>query len=897
MTNLSRLTSLLAWLTKIYSPEFQRWFAHDMLTLFELQCEEVRRRRGRIGLTAFAARTFASVTFFGIVDRLPALMAEVRVRRKREGPMSAFAHDLRQGVRTMTTSPAFAIIAILTLALGIAVNATIFSLVSTLLFSELPVGDPDRFVFLWGTNERAGENRSPLTLREVDELRKHSESFSGVSALLEGSFVLTDDQQDPARVIAFRVTEDFHDVWGIDTVVGRRFSSGDDRPGGPPVVILSHGFWDRRFGRDPGVIGQVLELDGEAHTVIGVLSPQIEYGSIANVDVWLPLGLDLQTALPGERGSFTTARLRTGVNVERSQLEVALIASRLEGEDPALYRGWGVRVSPIAEELLNEEDEALVLVTIFSVGLVLLIACANVANLFMARATSRSREVAVRLALGADRGRLVRQLMTEGLVLAIVAASLGLILARGLLGVLIVLSSDQQWIYRTADLDRHVLAFTLGISLLTPLVFALAPSLRASRTDVAQALRQGGRSGVGRASLRSRGFLVAAQVAMALSLMIVTGLLVRTAFHLRQLDLGFETDGLLTVEIRLPERDYGTEDSRRRFYEELIVRSAAIPGVTHAAVVSHLPLSLVGPARPFLVEGAGSEEEERPRAQFLIASPDYFDTLGVPLVGGRAFQDSDTAASPRVAIVNKKWTERYGTDGAPLGTRIRLAEEEGSPWVEVVGVVGDVIDVDIAEASGVKELSVPQVYLPLAQAPIARMSHVLRTEAHEATLAGAVRANIRAIDPDLVVVETRTMKEMSEEIYASSNPILVLFLVFAAFALLMASMGIYGVTSYAVSQREQEIGIRIALGASRHDVSRMIVRQGGRLVLAGGVCGLALAWLLGRLLAATLIGVSPVDPLTFLTVPVVLVLVAFLANYVPALRATRVDPITALRAE
>lgn len=797
--------------------------------------------------------------------------------------------DFRDSFRTLIQSKSFTVIAVSTLALGIGVNTTIFSVVNALLFSELPVTDTDRFVFVWATNERAGENRTALSLPEVAELREAASSFEGISVGHDESFILT-GERETSRVTGFRVSDNLFPLWGVGTVLGRGFEKGEDRPGAAPVAVLSDGFWKRHFGEDPEIVGSSIRLDGEAYTIVGVLSPKMEFGDLAAIDVWVPLRADLAAARRDDRRAFTQARLKPGVSLAEASEECKTIAARLEREHPE-SEGWSFRLSPVSEEILSSDDNAMMWALIVSVAFVLWIACVNVANMLMARATARTREVAVRLALGSGRFRLVRQLLTEGFLLSVAACGLGLVLSRVLLRLFFV-TSDQNWVYGKAVVDSRVLLFTLGISFLTPFLFALLPSLRASRPNLIESLKEGGRAGAGRSILRSRGILMAGQVAMALMLMLVTGLLIRSEIELKTANLGFEPQGVLSLGIDLPRAKYSTDDDVRSFYRELVERSLSTPGVADAAVVDPVPLSERGGRRNLRVQGISTEENrESPSAYFFTVSPGYLSTMAIPLPRGRDFGRGDREGAPPVALINREAAERLFEGEDPLGRLIQPAGASPTEWFEIVGVTGNVAHLDR------KVPVVPQVYLSFEQSPAAAMSLVVRTAGKPESLVEPVRAAVKALDPELPVDEILTMEERRHREFANVDAIVLMFFVFAAFALVMASMGIYGVMSYAVSQREREIGIRMALGARRVDVVQMIVSEGGKRVVLGAVLGLSGALVLGRMLSGVLFGVSPFDPLTFVAVTLVLVVVALVANYVPARRATRIDPIRTLRAE
>jgi putative ABC transport system permease protein len=752
------------------------------------------------------------------------------------------------------------------------------------------MSDPERTVFLWGRNEKAGENRAPLSLPEVADLRAGISSFESVGMALEESFQIS-SSASPKRVYAFRVTDNLFEVWGVGTILGRSFLPGEDRPGAPPTALLSHGFWKREFGSDPKTVGASIDLDGRAYLVVGVVSPKMEFGDISNVDVWVPLAREMTTAKRDERFALATARLRNGSTAEDAQRECDLLASRLQQAHPE-NAGWSFRVSSVAEETLNQDDRSIFVVLFISVGFILLIACANVANMIMARSASRAREIAVRLALGSRRSGILRFFAAESFLLSLGAALAGLALARGLLDLLVLLTAGKVWVLRSASLDHRVLLFTLTIAAITPLFFALIPALSASRPDLAGSLKEGARAGTGAGALRSRGLLVTGQIAMAVSIMATTGLLARHIATLKNARLGFEPEGVLSVAPELPEAESASGSEVKRFHEELLERARATPGTVEAALVSPIPLAATPQRLNFVIEGRPvGEEEESPSAYFFTSSPDYLSVMRIPLRRGRDYAESDDGVAPRVALLNETGAARFfgGTD--PLGARIQLARDgvDGA-WIQIVGLVGDVSHLDDDNPS------VPQVYLPFSQSPAAAMSLVARAGADPAALADPLRALVLAIEPE-ASVQTRTLSELRKEVFAGADAIIAMFAIFAGFALLMAAMGIYGLMSYAVSQRERELGIRMTLGADQGEVVRMVASQGAKWVTWGTLAGLAGAVLLGRLLSGVIFEVSLFDPATFASVTVILVAVAFVANWLPARRATRVDPIATLRAE
>lgn len=801
--------------------------------------------------------------------------------------MTAFGNDLRYGARSLAKNPGFTLLAVATLALGIGVNATIFGLVNSLLFSELPIADPDTFGLVQAVSTESNDTESPTTLADFALLKKDTQVFADAAVAVREYFVLTGDGE-PARARALRVSDNYFGVWGVSPVLGRGFVDGEDRPGAAPVTVLSHGFWSRRYGEDPSIVGDQILLDGQPHTIVGVQSPRMEFGFLAQIDLWVGLRADPATA-PRERTALVSVRIDPEVPFERASEEAAAVATKLARIYPDTHRGWTLRVQSVSEALLDDEDRSLVAILFATVGLVLLIACANVANMMLARATTRSKEVAVRIALGAGRLRLVRQLLVEGFLLSAVAAGLGLLLAGGLLDLLVLMTSGEHVVFGMADIDGQVLAFTLAIAAIAPLVFALVPALRASRPDLGGMLKDGARAGDGRAGLGSRGVLVMAQVGMALMLMVVIGLLVRNLREMRQIDLGFDHERVLSAQLDLPETKYESAAARTQFYDALIERLNATPGIRAAAAVSENPLTGFGARRTLSVEGAAANAETAPTAHFFSCTPGYFTAMRISVVRGRVFENIDTSETERVALINQTAAERYWPRGDALGAR--FSTDDAGGWTRVVGIVGDVINPDI------QNLHVPQIYLPATQAPQARMVVVARSEDEPGTYADALRSHVWELDPSQPVDNVRTFSELHYEEFAENFALVTLFAIFAGFALVMASMGIYGVMSYAVNQRRREISVRMALGASAGDVLRLVVGAGAKLVFVGSAFGLLGALLVNRALASVLFGVSNVDVASFVVVPVVLIAVALTANYVPARRASQIDPMTSLRAD
>jgi putative ABC transport system permease protein len=654
--------------------------------------------------------------------------------------------------------------------------------------------------------------------------------------------------------------------------------------------MLTYGFWQEAYDGRNDVVGESIVLDGVSHTIVGVMHPKLEFASFADAQVVAPLVLDPSDADRTRRSLLVSGRLATGVSHEMATEEVRRIGRALAEEYPAQNRGWELWAAPVRESLINADANRILLLLQLTVGMVILIACANVANMLLARASARSREIAVRSALGAGRSRLVRQLLTESLVISLGAAGLGLAFAYGLNRTLVWISAGTEPAFLMAELDARVLGFTLLVSLAAPLAFGLLPALRASTGGPSAALRDGRSGDGGRSGKRARGFLVTAQVSLALTLMVVATLLTRTVVNLQTRPLGFDLEGLLTVDVTLPEAGYGDSLARIRFFASAREELASIPDMGDVELTDVIPGAEIGARRSLVIEGVEVPEgRAAPVALFTTVSPGYFSLIGLPLESGRGFSDVDGPDAPRVAVVSREIARSFWPDETPLGRRIQIAGTE--EWIEVVGIVADVRSTTGSERPAMA------IYRPHDQDARSSMYLVSRVSADPAALAGPIRQAILGIDSDLPIDAIRTMRRAHYESSASDYALLTLFVTFAVFALVMAAIGIYGVMAYSVSQRRNEIGLRMALGAEIATVRWMVVSQGARLLALGIVIGLAAAFLMSRLLANLVFGISPTDPATFVGVPLVLSAVALFANLVPARRATGLDPAKTLRAE
>ena len=807
--------------------------------------------------------------------------------------MSTLVQDLRYALRMMAASPGYTAIALLALALGIGPNAVIFSVVNAFLLRSLPFHEPDHIVALL-TKAPPGNvlNRWSVSYPDFIDWSSHNHVFTRSAAFNAGEDFNLSGTERPERVEGAEVTHGFFEVFGIRPVLGRSFRAAEDRPGAPKVVILSHGLWQRLFGGDPAILGRSLQLDGEPHTVVGVVPAGQE--APAGCELWVPLA---QTLEEDDRGShFLTgvARLKPGVTLEQARADLAAIAQRLALEHPKTNKGVGVVVLPV-HELLVEDARPALLVLQCGVGFVLLIACANVANLLLARATTRHRELAIRAALGAGRWRILRQLLTESVLLALLGGVFGLLLAVWGIRVLTAsLPSDYARYFRI-ELDPTVLAFTLALAGLTGVIFGLAPALRALRSNLQEGLKEGGTAATaGSSRQRFRSFLVVAEIALALVLLIGAGLMIKAFWRLQQVPSGIRAENVLSFRLSLPEIKYPEVPQIADFYQQLTERIETIPGVRSAAAVLILPLSGSGGwDSSFSVEGQPPPaENDLPLSNYQVITPRFFETLGIPLIRGRAFTPHDQLEAPGVVIVNQTVAQRFWPQQDPIGKRLKLGRPESEqPWLTVVGVVGDV------RHRGLDREVRLDLYFPVAQKAIHGMCVVVKTAVNPSALVGAVRREARGLDPDQPIYDLATMEQViSESVYL---PRLAAWLlgIFAAVALLLAAVGIYGVMTYAVSQRTQEIGIRMALGAARGDVLRLVIGQGMTLALTGLVIGILLAWAVTRLMASLLHGVSATDPVTYIALPLGLAVIALLSIYLPARRAMAVDPLIALRYE
>ena len=824
----------------------------------------------------------------------PVREAPVLETSGRSNLLNDFLQDLRYALRMLLKNPAFTIVAVIALALGIGANTAIFSVVNTVLLRPLPYKDPERLVMVWEDASKHGYPRDTPAAANFVDWRDQNQVFEGMAAIADESFNLT-GAGDPERLEGRRVSANLFPMLGVEPQIGRVFSAAEDQPGSQRVVLLSYGLWQRRFGGDPSIVGKPLTLNGESHTVVGVMPARFQFPT-SDDQAWVPIAFTPEQAARRNRHYLqVVARLKPGVSLGQAQTEMSTIATRLEQQYPQSNADLGATVTSLHEHLVGDIRPAL-LILLGAVSLVLLIACANVANLLLARAAVRQKEIAVRIALGARRLRLVRQFLTESVLLSTLGGIVGLAIAFTGLVLLRTFIPENISQAREISIDLKVLGFTLFVSVLTGVIFGLAPAIQAVRFNQSETLKEGGRdAATGGSGKRLRSVLVMAEVAISLVLLIGAGLLINSFLRLRNVDPGFRADNLLTMKIVLPEPKYEEFERRQAFYTDLVQRVESIAGVRSAAVTTNLPLYRQGNSITVRIEGKpepppGQEQVVVTR----IISPGYFDTMTIPLLSGRKLNDQDVATSRNAsAVISETMARRFWPNEDPVGKRFapgRVTSDED--WINVVGVVKDVRQFELTAEPR------PQMYLSYRQAGFfAPRDLVVKTDIEPTSMAATVRNAVWEIDKDQPVSDIRTMEAILADSIARQRFSMLLLAIFAGVALILAAVGIYGVMSYSVAQRTHEIGIRMALGAQTGAVLKLAVGYGMKLVIIGIVVGLIAAFALTRLMSTLLFGVTATDPTTFTLISLLLVGVAALASYIPARRATKVDPIIALRYE
>jgi putative ABC transport system permease protein len=797
--------------------------------------------------------------------------------------------DVRFALRLLFRAPAYSLVAIITFAVGIGVNTAVFNVVNGVLLRPLPYPDADRITMLWMDNRRQGIKEDITSYPNYLDWRAQSTLYEHMAGFTQSAFSLT-GSGEPERVLGASVTASFFDVMQVRPVLGRVFTAEQEIPGQDTVVVLSQGFWQRRFGGAPDVLGQTITLSGRVYEVIGVMPPNLAWPDDA--ELWRPLAPPEQVR--AARNSLwlpVIGRLKPGVPVEQAQTEMTEIGRRLEEQYPN-NRGFGVYVVTLQQQLVGNIERAL-FVLLASVGFVLLIACANLANLTLGRTAARRKELAIRTALGAARGRIIAQIVTETLVLAVIGAAMGIGLAYWATAFFLTLGGDSIPRHEAVAMDTRVLMFALGLACVSAVLAGLLPAMQASRRKVSDHLREGARAGSSVASRRTRSLLVAAEVALAIVLLTGAGLLIRTLWTMQQTDRGFNAGNVAMMTVSLPATSYASTADVRAFYARLLERVRALPGVVSAASGTGVLQPLVTNSGIYSIEGKPlPPPEERVEYPVEVVSPGYFETVGMGIVRGRSFSDADHADAPRVVIINETFARQGWPQQDPIGRRIRAGDDASeAPWMTVVGVIRD------AHRSDATRAIRPELYMATLQTTPRTQVILARTSGDPTSIIPAVRRELRALDPLLPLFDETTVER---ELALSLNQPrfqAVLLAGFAAIALLLATIGIYGVTSHAVSQRTQEVGIRMAMGAGRREVLRMMLVQHLQPAIFGLAAGLIGAVGLSRFLQSLLFGVSPTDPVTLVLVALALLTVAAIACFVPARRATKVDALVALRAD
>src|SRR2546430_3073736 len=843
------------------------------------------------GLSEVEARRQAAMQLGG-VEQLKEKVREAKAGYYIEG----VGRDLRYAGRMLFKNPGFTAVAIIALALGIGANTAIFSLVNGVLLRPLPFPDAERIVYIEGKNPQAGITEGNISFFDFTDWSQQTDLFASTAAYWTGTANFGADGAEPERVPRAGVTTGFFSVLGVQPVLGRAFVPGDDKGWPQTVAIISHGLWKRRFGSDPAIVGKQVQISSRPLTIIGVMPPGFEYPE--QTQVWVTTAVNLSDEPRDNRVWSAIARLNTGIDLKQAQIRLSAINAQLAKQFHETNKGWDVFISTLHERLVREVKPSL-LALLGAVGFVLLIACANVANLLLARSAARQKEIAIRAAMGASRTRVLRQMLTESILLSAIGGVAGLVLSIWLTDLLMSILPEGAPRLEQIGIDYRVLTFALGVSAFTGILFGIVPALQASKLDVTSALKEGGRSGEGHRRTSARSLLLIGEVALSLMLLVGAGLLIKSFLRLQEVRPGFNAHNVLIANVALPYPKYQYEQFEE-FFRQLKERLEAAPGVQAAGGSINLPLNASGYAigRGFIPEGRPLTVDENRDAMFSSITGDYFRALQIPLLSVRTFEVRDNAEGPKVVIINETTAKRhFGSPTAAIGKRLSIwaafrgHRRDEKFMREIVGVVGDTKTGSLTGEGGA------QIYVPHAQdSQWNFMGLVIRTAGDPAAFATTLRREVQALDKDQPIYNVRTMDDVVMNSLGTRRVSMQLFAVFAIAALLLAAIGIYGVMAYTVTQRTQEIGIRMALGAQRSDVLGLVVRQGMTLAAIGVVAGLAGAFSLTRVMTSLLFNVRPDDPTTYLAISFLLIVVAFLACYLPARRAAKLDPVIALSA-
>lgn len=802
--------------------------------------------------------------------------------------MDILLQDLRYSIRLFLKNPGFTLASLMCLALGIGVNTAVFSVVNAALFRSLPYAEPDRLYMVYETNFSNNITRSNFSLPDFLDYRQQSETFQGMAAY-EGASITMTGGDEPERIQGARVSPSLFPVLGVQPAMGRTFTDDEEKPGGNLVLVISHSLWERRFGFDPDILNKKLILDGGSFTIVGVMPRDFQFPINQKAEAWTPLSFDPTKLNRGSHSFQVIGRLKPNVTAGQAAAELDTIGGRLAQQYPDTNTGWASAFVELNEFIVGQNRQILYIL-LATVAFVLLIACANVANLLLARSAARQKEIAVRASLGATRANLIRQLLTESIALSLIGGILGLILAYWGTNILVAYIPANLYLDKVG-IDGTVLGFTLLLSILTGIIFGLAPALQISKADLNETLKEEGRGSTTRHGKRLRSFLVVSEVALALVLLIGAALLIRSLMTLQAVDPGFKKEGALTMQIGLPRSRYPQGPQQAVFFQRLLEQVKGAQGIESAGLINYLPLGKSNANITFTIEGRQpASPTDVSFAGYRIASPDYFRSMAIPLLSGRAFTDQDTDGAPEIVIINNTMAKRFWPDEDPIGKRLKFGNyQSNNTWRTVVGVIGDV------KHFGLNAKFEPEIYTPFQQDPASSMTLVVRTQGAPLNSVNTLRSEVQTVDKNQPVHNVRTLEAVVADAVSGGRGYTILLAMFSVLSLILAAVGIYGVMSHSVAQRTQEIGIRMALGARPADVLKLVVRQGMVLAAIGLLVGLIGALGLTRFISSFLFGISVMDITSYAVICAVLAVVALFACYIPARKAMAVDPAIALR--